>query len=563
MLILFFFISLLILLSVTGYGLLMLRLINFKNSNYGLAGIFGLFFLSIIASYTHIILAHSYFFNMVIISIGIFLLLFFSRTNFNEIKYLIIIFLLLFIALIISKTNEDFSYYHLPNSLQFAQQKLQFGLGNLNHGFKHISSLFMLMSLNYLPTVEHYLFNLTNFCFLVFFVYFLYKEIYFKAKNNHNISLILSTFFLILILVKFSRIAEYGADIAGQIILAIYLFYNFEIIFNDKINSEKKILYTKVSLVLLIFAITTKFILVIYSLIILLSLFYFKDKKKLILKLLNLKYFIFLILPVFFLFFFNFASTGCVIYPVSYTCFSDSFEWALSKQTVNYLNIHYELWSKGGMGPTFKVLHPEEYIKSFNWVSHWISVYFFNKFLDYLALILFIIFVLYCFFYKEIIKGKKNKIASNKFFIVYFSLIAIFITWFLTFPTLRYAGYLIVYLVIIFPFIFFLNKKINFKNKSQLKKISIIFLISYFVFFTKNTNRIYNELNLTINEHHNFKNFPFYWVDQVNYDEIEIYNHKVYKVTGKCWATPSTCVRSVDRLKIYKKNSYIYYSINK
>ena len=70
MLILFFFISLLILLSVTGYGLLMLRLINFKDSNYGLAGIFGLFFLSIIASYTHIILAHSYFFNIVIILIG-------------------------------------------------------------------------------------------------------------------------------------------------------------------------------------------------------------------------------------------------------------------------------------------------------------------------------------------------------------------------------------------------------------------------------------------------------------------------------------------------------------
>ena len=53
-----------------------------------------------------------------------------------------------------AKTNEDFGYYHLPNSIQFAQQKLQFGLGNLNHGFKHISTLFMLMSLNYLPIFE-------------------------------------------------------------------------------------------------------------------------------------------------------------------------------------------------------------------------------------------------------------------------------------------------------------------------------------------------------------------------------------------------------------------------
>ena len=33
------------------------------------------------------------------------------------------------------------------------QQKLEFGIGNLNHGFKHISSIFMLMSLNYLPII--------------------------------------------------------------------------------------------------------------------------------------------------------------------------------------------------------------------------------------------------------------------------------------------------------------------------------------------------------------------------------------------------------------------------
>ena len=82
---------------------------------------------------------------------------------FKEIKSQTILFAMLFIALLMAKTNEDFGYYHLPNSIQFAEQKLQFGLGNLNHGFKHISSLFMIMSLNYLPFIDHYLFNLTNF----------------------------------------------------------------------------------------------------------------------------------------------------------------------------------------------------------------------------------------------------------------------------------------------------------------------------------------------------------------------------------------------------------------
>ena len=66
-----------------------------------------------------------------------------------------------------AKTNEDFGYYHLPNSIQFAQQKLQFGLGNLSQVLITLA-LFMLMSLNYLPLFEFYMFNLTNLLFLSF-----------------------------------------------------------------------------------------------------------------------------------------------------------------------------------------------------------------------------------------------------------------------------------------------------------------------------------------------------------------------------------------------------------
>ena len=90
-----------------------------------------------------------------------------------------------------AKTNEDYSYYHLPNSLQFAQQKIQFGLGNVNHGFKHISSLFMLNSLFDLPFFDHYLFNLPNLIFLVFVVLFCLIEVYYRSNLNSNISKII------------------------------------------------------------------------------------------------------------------------------------------------------------------------------------------------------------------------------------------------------------------------------------------------------------------------------------------------------------------------------------
>ena len=172
---------------------------------------------------------------------------------------------MLFIALVIAKTNEDFGYYHLPNSLQFAQQKLQFGLGNLNHGFKHISSIFMLMSINYLPFFEYKLFNITNFLFLVFLIYFLLLEIYSKNSCNLNISKFYLSIFLVLFLSKFSRLAEFGSDISGQIVILVAFFYIFEFIFN-KNNNIPKIKYLKLSIIMIVFSITLKFISIIYSL---------------------------------------------------------------------------------------------------------------------------------------------------------------------------------------------------------------------------------------------------------------------------------------------------------
>ena len=56
MLILFFLISLIILLSTIGFGLIFTKFLKFENFNYnyGLVGILGLYILSIISSYSHL-----------------------------------------------------------------------------------------------------------------------------------------------------------------------------------------------------------------------------------------------------------------------------------------------------------------------------------------------------------------------------------------------------------------------------------------------------------------------------------------------------------------------------
>lgn len=559
----FFLISVIITVSTLGFGFSFTRLLGLKvfDYNYGTIGIIGLFFLSIISSYSHLVISHNYYHNIFLIILGLITFLIFGKKETKDIKIISLIFVILFICIILAKNNEDFSYYHLPNSIQFAQQKLQFGLGNLNHGFKHISTLFMLMSLNYLPIFDYFLFNITNFLFLFFLIIFLTKEIFYRQNYNLNFVQILLCFCGILFLTKFSRLAEYGSDISAQILLVFYTFFILELIFNKKLNFDLKISYCKISSILIIFAITIKFILTIYSILFLLM-FFLIEKKKLVLKnLLQFKFSIILLLPLIFLVIFNFSSTGCLIYPVEITCFDNTFDWALPSRVVADLNSYYELWSKAGAGVGYQLENGDSYIKNLNWFSHWFSVYFFNKVSDYLLVIFFIILVFSLFFLKNIRSVNSQVLNLNfKHYIFFISLLIVFLLWFLNFPTLRYAGYIVIFFIFIFPASLMLSYKIDLTKKRNLKKISYVFILSFLIFFLRNVDRIHAELSLTVKDHNNFKNFPFYWIKKVKYEEIIINNHLIYSVNDSCWNVPSTCVRNLHNLKIIKKNGYIFYS---
>ena len=563
MLLFFFISSFLILVSTIGYGLIVCKYLKFKSSNIGLVGIFGLFFLSILSSYSHLIVPHNYIHNIVIIFIGLFFLKEFEKKRINEIKYLISIFSLIFIFLLISKTNEDFGYYHLPNSLQFSEQKLQFGLGNLNHGFKHISSLFQIMSLHYLPFFKFCLFNLTNFLYFIFLLIIILEEIFKNFLKNHNISRIFLSLILIIFLSKFSRLSEYGSDLSGQIIIAIYIFYIFELLFNQRLKFEYKIEYLNISIILIIFAITLKFISVIYSLLLFLTLFLIKDKIKIFKKLINYKIILLPFSSLAIFVFLNFSSTGCLVYPVEKLCFSDKFSWAVDSQTISNLNFHYELWSKGGRGPNFIIDNPKEYLRYFNWFSNWIKVYFFGKFTDYILVIFSIIIIFSIFFLRNLFRPNVNyKNTDKKYYWFYASILIIFLIWFINFPSLRYGGYIITFLLITMPYMTIIDKKINLNLKSNLKKVLILFIISYSIFLLKNVLRLNNELKiLNEDQHHNFLNFPYFWVENNKPQIIKVDNHTLYKVSNKCWGTKSTCVRNVDNLKIKKIYGYIFYMI--
>ena len=125
---------------------------------------------------------------------------------------------------------------------------------------------------------------------------------------------------------------------------------------------------------------------------------------------------------------------------------------------------------------------------------------------------------------------------------------------------MRYAGYVIVFLLFVLPFIYLIINKINLRDKKIIKKISILLTISFIIFFIKNSNRVFNELNVKADSHHNFENFPFYWVKKTHYKKVTHDDQILYQTSGKCWNTPSVCVRSLDNLKITKYKNYIFYS---
>ena len=113
---------------------------------------------------------------------------------------------------------------------------------------------------------------------------------------------------------------------------------------------------------------------------------------------------------LFFYFFHHFISTGCLISPLSFTCFGDNLYWAKSSESFKNLSIWLEQWSKAGAGPNFRIEDPLVYIQNFNWISNWIEMYFKVKILDQLGILVTVFFVTFLFF-------KRFKYKTHSFII--------------------------------------------------------------------------------------------------------------------------------------------------
>ncbi len=490
--IIFFIFYFLIVVAVLGFGIVFRKII-FKSSslfNLGFDGLVGIFILTIYSYVSHFFFSHNLEHNFLVILTG--LIMFFL--NYNKIKYnfelkiFISVFLILFFAFIAFKTHDDFSYYHFGYTNYINESKFLIGVGNFNHGFRTPSSIFYLNSLFYLPIVEKYMFHIGAIIIMGYSLIHLitllnYK--YLERDNDYIFFLILLS--IIFIFIFFYRISEHGSDRSAQILIFL-LFIEIFIFFKFLRTSD---IFLGKILILSSLIISLKSFYFVYFIILIPILFLLKKNDKLgilknLLKIIPFYLATLLILSVLLV---NFFNTGCLVYPVYFTCFSD-FEWSILINDVKLMNSHYENWAKAGAGPNFKVDNIENHIMYFNWVPNWIDNYFFNKVSDFLFGILFLILIIYLSFFS----AKKNKKKQDTYLLpIYFFLIILFFEWFYNHPALRYGGYILICLLIFIPISKFLERnKLNFKQLQ--KRISVLLLVTAIIFLFRNVNRINDEI---------------------------------------------------------------------
>jgi hypothetical protein len=244
----------------------------------------------------------------------------------------------------------------------------------------------------------------------------------------------------------------------------------------------------------------------------------------------------------------NLSYTGCVIYPLKETCFSKQIPWALSQKEPQRIKAWFEQWSKGGAGPNYGVENPKEYVKKFNWVKGWINVYFFNKGLENLALVLLLSVLFVIIFYRN--KKQIPKSLDNNLYKVLLVVLILFCEWFYKHPTLRYGGYCLLASLIFLPTSLFLSTSLVKKNTKK-KFVTIIIVISLLIFNGRNLVRINNETKM-----YNYGSFPFFHVPEGDSELVNLgKNINIYipKNIDACWATKTPCTGGVNDKIIVKK----------
>ena len=439
---------------------------------FGIISIIINFFLplnKILNSFTYTIILLTYFY-------------FFKLKNFREIL-IFGSFVGIISGLMLIKTdayNPDAYLYHLPFIKILNEHKFILGIANLHSRFGLVSIFQNISALNVNYFNNLYGILTIQICLLSSVCLVFFQNIKKNLENkNFDISFYFYLFAILFCLIRFYRFNDFGNDTLIHLTIIILIFY----LFSFKKDERKLIILIPL---ICVFLFAQKVFYIIIFGIPLIVLFFTKFKKKLIIQ--NIYLFFILIL----LFFKNFLATGCLVYPVLFTCF-ESVSWFdyNSVQNIKNLALSGEAWSKSWN--TQSEVNMSEYIQNFNWFENWKQNHFqitIIKKLSIIGSLIFFSFILSVIKEHKLGYIKKNFsiLVNNKFlYIISFYMIFCLIIWFLKFPIFRYGVGFIFYTLFLVFYILISPKIINKFFVYSLITISIIF------FSSKNLQRIYSD----------------------------------------------------------------------
>ena len=542
-------------------------------------GILGIIFLSIISFILNLIAPLN---EMISNFIFIFIILNFFIIKFknklqitNFIKKIIP--LILLNILLISYSNyydPDGAWYHLPFSRLINDYKIILGSASLHpmFGSHSILQYFAASLHNSLTGPNGVLF--VNSLIGAFFLMFFFEK--YKLEKNFYLKIFLFMA-LVLFFIEMNRVSEYGNDTGGHLFFILTIFFSLKILLEKKLTP---IAFKEICLLSLF----TFFIkpLLIFILFIPAWLYIKNNLYK------NFSFVpLFSVLITFFWLLKNTLLTGCLIYPLNFTCieklswYSSNSNFLISaKNSSQFSELHSKGWKNFDQNIRKFVNYENELEKkenfknSFKWVNSYIEGGYYNNILkkvDYYIIFLSLVFLI--LFYLS----KKSRLRREKLFkkgdlkkiniLLYLNLIFFFI-FIIKFPDGRYGlSYMFVVIYFIFIYIFcYLNFNLRFL---KLVKILNFFLIILFtVFLLKNSMKILtqNEIASPLPDI-NYKNSQIFKKMSKKIENGKIFD--IYYGDAKnirfaeknlCKYFKSPCIpngKSIDDFIIEKKSDYL------
>ncbi len=496
--------------SILGYGIIFNKYKNLiclskNNLSFSELGFFSLLILIPISITINFFMKIDYIVSSMFFVLGLIFFFYQARIKLKLNKVILTIVLIIFLTpyFILSSHHDDFFYYHLPYLNVLQQSKIIIGLVNLNNVLVYPQNLwFNIFSLFRLPIIDFNGIQAINGIFTIFFLMFCYENL---ARTKIVKLKIINLMFFIFTLVLFSRLKDHGAEIIPQFLMLVTIYYSFELILDKNIDKNEYLL--KIILVFMSAVLLRLSSIVILPLILFIFLVNYKFLSNLFKK---FKFLIFISVLLIIVLSKNFINSGCIVYPLSFTCFKQSeVSWSIGKEipkiNENVILSYTRGWmkyakensiqtSKFIFNPNKNHLSHKEYLdKGIKfWFKYWVKdpdiIRIFNMFL----VGFFVLIVLSINNLKKLdlrFKKLNNYKINLTILFIFFSIVfwLIFST-----PSTRYGGYAL-FICLISLLISHLTTAMFNKDIKITISFVVIVLLSFSFFYIKNLHRIFND----------------------------------------------------------------------